>query len=122
MTLLIADDNVRMRETLRRLLTHHFTTDITIHECADGLDAVASAQMYHPDWILMDIKMEHLDGLAAAKAILLTTPQSKIIIVTSYDEPEFREEAEKIGVTGYVLKDNLFSLLDIFREYSQNNS
>ncbi len=78
--------------------------------------------MYHPDWILMDIKMEHLDGLAAAKAILLTTPQSKIIIVTSYDEPEFREEAEKIGVTGYVLKDNLFSLLDIFREYSQNNS
>ncbi len=113
MTLLIVDDNARMRRMLHDLLKNHFGASATIIECADGLEAVAAAQQHHPDWIFMDIRMPRLDGFASARAILQQQPSCKIVIVTSYDEPAYRLEARELGITNFVVKDNLFMLLKI---------
>ncbi len=113
MTLLIADDNARVRMMLRDLLNRHLGSSPTIIECSDGNEAVEAVGVHRPDWILLDIRMPKLDGFSAAKAILRIVPGSKIIIVTSYDEPELRREAEKCGAVSFVAKDNLFALLDI---------
>lgn len=115
MTILIVDDNARMRRMLRGMLTKHFDTRITIHECSDGEETTASVRKHKPDWVLMDIKMPHVDGFTAAREILDMLPQTKIVIVTSYDEPQYRDEARSLGVKGYVLKDNLLDVLQVLR-------
>jgi DNA-binding NarL/FixJ family response regulator len=55
----------------------------------------------------MDIEMKPVDGLAAAQQIRTDWPGAKIIFVTSYDQPRYRQAAAQLRVEGYVLKDNL---------------
>ncbi|MDQ7051682.1 MAG: response regulator transcription factor [candidate division KSB1 bacterium] len=113
MTLLIVDDNARLRRMLYDLLTKQYGPTLSILECGTGREAVAMAREHQTDWILMDIKLPDIDGFTASRRILKEAPGRKIIIVTSYDEPEYRDEAQRLGAAGYVLKDNLFALFDI---------
>ncbi len=112
-TLLIVDDNARLRRMLHDLLLKHYGPKVTLLECGTGREAVAMAREREPDWILMDIKLPDIDGFTASRRILKEAPGRKIIIVTSYDEPEYRDEAQRLGAAGYVLKDNLIALFDI---------
>jgi DNA-binding NarL/FixJ family response regulator len=76
-------------------------------ECGDGLEAIAAFAQHRPDWVLMDIEMKPVDGLAATRQIKAHWPEAKVIFVTSYDQPRFREAASQLKVEGYVIKDNL---------------
>jgi DNA-binding NarL/FixJ family response regulator len=58
----------------------------------------------------MDIEMPTLDGLEATWQIKAVFPKVQIIIVTNYDDAELRQTADEVGVTAYVLKNNLFDL------------
>lgn len=108
--ILIADDNASMRRTIRSMLAD--VTDEFV-ECGDGQAAVDLYSRHHPAWVLMDIRMQPMDGITATRALIAAHPSARIIIVTNYDDPQLRSDARGAGACGYVLKDDLSELLDI---------
>ena len=67
MKLLIVEDNQPMRRLIRSLAAD---LSESITECSDGADARANYAEHHPDWVLMDLMMPQMDGLAATRQIL----------------------------------------------------
>lgn len=104
---LVADDNPRMREFLRRLLV---ASAHEVVECGDGLTAVALSREEAPAWVLMDLEMPGMDGLEATRAIRRMAPGVRVLMVTAFDIPALREAAWAAGVTGYALKSELHLL------------
>ena len=107
MSLLIVEDNPKMRRMLRSLVSD-LASDV--RECGDGSEALDAYTAYHPDWVLMDIAMQDLDGISATRQIIAVYPEAKIIIVTGCDGADLREAARVAGACGYVLKENLLEL------------
>lgn len=98
----IADDEPITRMDLKELLTGEGYT--VAAEVADGFDAVENCKLFHPDLVLLDIKMPFLDGLSAAKIICEEDLADTIIMLTAYSEREFIEQAKDCGVSGYLVK------------------
>ncbi len=113
MTFLIAEDNVRMRESIKRFVLGAVPDHHSVFEASDGGAAIELYQRVHPDWVLMDIKMEPVDGLAATRAIKATHPDARIIILTSFDDAGYRRAASDAGTTAYILKDRLVDIIPI---------
>jgi DNA-binding NarL/FixJ family response regulator len=107
MKILIVDDNAMMRREIKTLIA-----DLADEfcECADGAAASAAIAEHGPDFVLMDIAMEHMDGIAATREIIAAHPSARIIIVTGYDDKKLRAAAQAAGACGYVLKENLFEV------------
>ena len=107
MSLLIVEDNAKMRRMLKSLVADLASA---VHECADGAGALAVYAAQRPDWVLMDIAMKDLDGISATRQIKAAYPDARIIIVTGYDEAELRQAAREAGACDYVLKENLLEV------------
>ena len=107
MTFLIAEDSSRMRESIKHFLHESIPGPHTFLEASDGGEAVELYSRGLPDWVLMDIKMEPMDGLAASRAILAAHPAARIIILTSYDDAAYRKAAKDAGTRAFVLKEHL---------------
>jgi DNA-binding NarL/FixJ family response regulator len=107
MTVLIVEDNAGVRRLLRSVLAEIAGE---IWECCDGADALAAYKVHQPEVVLMDIRMERMDGLAATKQILLFDPSAKVLIVTDYNDDALRNAAQEAGACGYALKLNLLDL------------
>ncbi len=85
MTVLIVEDNAEMRRLLKGVVRQWAET---AYECEDGDEALAAYAAHRPDWVLMDIEMKRMDGIAATQQILTADPAAKVIIVTHYDHAE----------------------------------
>ncbi|MCB2204624.1 response regulator [bacterium] len=107
MRLLFVDDNARMRRFLMSLVGNLLTD---AREAANGLEAVEEYKSFHPDAVLMDIRMPLLDGFEATTRIMHENPDARILIVTDFDTPEYRLLAKRAGASGYIVKDHLFDL------------
>ncbi len=107
MKFLIAEDNSRMRESIKRFLASKIPNGHTYYEAGDGAEAIEIYNRVSPDWVLMDIKMEPMDGLTASKTILGADAAAKIIILTSFDDASYRKAAREVGACAYVLKEHL---------------
>jgi CheY-like chemotaxis protein len=114
--ILIADDNPRMRETIKMMLVDAGPDFI---ECADGAEVLALYRKHKPDWVLMDIRMGAMDGIAATREVTSAFPNARIIIVTNYNDSFLRAEAEEAGAVGYVLKDDLSELVQVITDPSK---
>ena len=110
MKIMLVDDNSEIRDIIKQLL---MTSNVEFYECTNGTEAIDSYGKIFPDWVLMDIQMQGIDGLQAARAIKVTYPEAKILIVTNYNDSEFREEAKLVGTDGYILKENLVELRSV---------
>lgn len=113
MKILLAEDNSKTRQVIISLLNHNLHGLGTIYECEDGQKAVELYKKFQPGWVLMDINLKNIDGLTAAREILRFDAAAKIIIVTLYDDPEYRDAARKAGAYGYVLKENLYEMIKL---------
>ena len=114
MNLLIVEDSRKMRNCIREMFKRYFEN---IYECDNGLSAIAEYKKEKPDWVFMDIKMEEMDGITASGKITEQFPDAKIIIVTGYDDNDFREDAKARGAVGYVLKENLNEIINIINKW-----
>jgi len=110
MKILIADDNARMREMVKQTVASLATES---YEAADGGEAIAICAAQRPDWVLMDLRMKQMDGLRATAEIKARFPQTRVVIVSQYDDAELRAEATRVGACAYVLKENLQELRGI---------
>lgn len=114
--LLIADDEPLQRRALTQLIGRKLPEVEVVCQAANGEEAVAGAKEYHPHLVLMDIKMPGKNGLDAAKEILAFAPETKVIMLTAYDEFSYAQTALQLGAVNYLLKpvrpNDLFQALE----------
>ena len=101
----VVDDQSMVRAGFRMLLGDE--TDIeVVAEASNGLEAIAQVARFHPDVVLMDIRMPELDGLEATRRILATDASARVLILTTFNLDDYVYEALKAGASGFVLKDD----------------
>ncbi len=103
---LVADDQPPFRKAVRSLIAASAGLEL-VGEATSGEQAVRLAEELHPDLVLMDIKMDGLGGIAAARTIALTQPGTATILVSTYREDELPAEARTCGAAGYLHKAEL---------------
>ncbi len=101
---LIADDHELVRDGFRRMLSYEEDLEV-VGEARDGREAVELCRRLNPDLVLMDVRMPKMDGLEATRTIKAQQPAVGVLVVTTYDNPDYLLEAIKAGAAGYVLKD-----------------
>ncbi|MEX2274018.1 MAG: response regulator [Actinomycetota bacterium] len=99
---LLADDNSFFRVGLRGLLMD-YEVDV-VGEARNGREAVEQAEALRADIVLMDLRMPRLGGIEAAKLIAERSPDTRVIILTAYDEPELRRDADEAAVAAFLVK------------------
>ena len=103
-TVLLVDDHPVVREGLRAMIDAE--TDLTfIGEAGSGAEAVAMAETLRPDVILMDLRMPNVDGVTATERILAALPDTRVLVVTTYECDADILRAVEAGAAGYLLKD-----------------
>jgi DNA-binding NarL/FixJ family response regulator len=103
-SVLICDDQAIIRDGLEMLLK--LENDIEVVGLAqDGAEAVELATKHQPDLVLMDLKMPGVNGVEATRQICAQCPESKVLILTTYDDDEWLFDAIRAGAAGYLLKD-----------------
>jgi two-component system, NarL family, response regulator LiaR len=105
--ILIADDDARMRQMVKETVA---SLASELYEARDGGEAITICAARRPDWVLMDLRMKPMDGLRATAEIKARFPETRVAIVSQYDDPELRAEAARVGACAYVLKENLQEL------------
>ena len=101
--ILIADDHEVVRRGLAALLQTQEGWEVC-GEAADGREAVEKAKLLKPDFVILDIGMPNLNGLAATRQLTQHDPNFKIIVLTITDSDHVIREALDAGARGFVLK------------------
>lgn len=116
--LLIADDHEIVRRGLRALLEAQPGWEVAA-EAADGRDAVEKAKLIKPDITILDISMPALNGLEAARQIVRSVAQTKVLVLTMHDSDPLIQQVLEAGARGYLLKSDasrdLVSAVDALR-------
>ena len=100
--LLIVDDHEVVRTGLVSLLEG---TDLeVVGMAANGDEALKMAQELHPDVVLLDIRMAEMDGLATLEELRQSLPESRVIMLSTYDNPTYIARANALGASDYLLK------------------
>jgi DNA-binding NarL/FixJ family response regulator len=102
---LVVDDQAMVRAGFRLLLADEPDIEV-VAEASNGVQAVSEAARCQPHVVLMDIRMPELDGLEATRRILAADPESRILILTTFDLDEYVYRALQAGASGFVLKDD----------------
>ncbi len=116
---LVADDHAMVREGIRAVLSLQKDMQV-IGEAADGRDALEKVLQLSPDVVLMDIVMPVMNGLEATKHICRECEQTKVLILTQYDDEENMLASSQVGAWGFIPKRSASSqLLAGIRSVSQ---
>ncbi|HET7109280.1 MAG TPA: response regulator transcription factor [Gemmatimonadales bacterium] len=102
---LVADDHTVVREGIRHVLDGE-PGFIIVAEAATAAEAVRLAEAEKPDVVLLDITMPGESGLQAAVRIRKLVPETRILILSMHDNPEYVLESVRAGAHGYLLKDS----------------
>lgn len=101
-TVLVVDDAVFMRATIKRMLEHHQFE--VIGEASNGQEAVEMYRKLLPDVVTMDITMPRMTGIEAVKIITREFPDAKIVMVTALGQQKLIVEAIESGAKDFITK------------------
>jgi DNA-binding NarL/FixJ family response regulator len=101
--ILLVEDNAPFRKSLREVLHNRFP-QVLIEEAGNGKETLEKMDSFCPSMIFMDIRLPDANGLELTQKIKGDCPETVIIILTSYDLPEYREAAEKYGANHFMTK------------------
>lgn len=100
---ILADDHELVRVGVRRLLQSHESIDV-VGEAASGEEAVYLVEHEHPDVAILDVLMPQLDGIGAARRIKEFSFRTKVLMLTSFEDNHYLEQALHSGADGYLSK------------------
>jgi len=110
--ILLVEDSGCFRRTLADALSAHFST-INIAEAGNGQDALIKEEEFQPDMIFMDISLPGESGLEVTRKIKLKHEHTLIVMLTSYDIPEYRQQAFRNGADHFLCKTDDSCLTDV---------
>nr|WP_165423589.1 response regulator transcription factor [Ktedonosporobacter rubrisoli] len=117
--IVIAEDQSIVRQGLRYIIQAQWDMTV-VGEAADGEQAIQLARETRPALVLMDIRMPVRNGIEATRAILAFLPETKVVLLTTFDIQEYVFDGIRAGAVGYLLKDaETHSLLDGIRAAAQ---
>ena len=120
--ILLVDDHKIMRDGIKAILKHNEEFRI-VAEAENGVDAVQHAKRSAPDIVLMDIGLPGLNGIEATTEILRHCPDTKVIILSMYDDEHSVVSAIRSGARAFVLKKASDSdLVDALRTVAKGGS
>ncbi len=113
---LIVEDNFTFRTALREILKTQFP-NMAIEEAADGDEALKKIHTCPPTLVFMDIKLPGENGLEITRRIKTEYPDMIVMILTSYDLPEYRDAAIRYGANHFIIKgsstfEEIYSLIE----------
>jgi DNA-binding NarL/FixJ family response regulator len=103
--LVIVDDHHLLRRGFRSLLAGEPDLEV-VGEASNGREAIELCRRLRPDFVLMDVRMPEMDGLAATREIKRELPDIAVLIMTMHENTDYLLEALDAGAAGYVLKDS----------------
>ncbi|GAB4385090.1 response regulator transcription factor [Albidovulum sp.] len=101
---LVVDDHPMVAEGIRAILETYDDIEV-VGTLANGQEAIDRAAALAPDVILLDLNMPQVNGLSATEILLERDPDTRILILSMHDSPEYIATALRHGAAGYVLKD-----------------
>jgi two-component system, NarL family, response regulator LiaR len=101
---LICDDQVVVCEGLRAILSTVPGIEV-VGIAGDGEQALLKIEALHPDLVLMDLKMPNMNGIQATRQVRERFPNTRVLVLTTYDFDEWVFDAIRAGASGYLLKD-----------------
>lgn len=99
----MVDDHTLHRDGTRRILEQYDDVDV-VGDAASGEDALAMVNRLHPRVVLMDIRLPGMNGIEATRRIRERHPDTRVLIVTAYDDEEYVRGAFDVGAAGYLSK------------------
>lgn len=102
--ILLVDDQALFREGLSTLLSVHDDLQV-VGEASNGQEAIDAVAQLAPDVVLMDLRMPVLNGVAATRQISESAPNSRVIVLTTFDDDDYIFDGLRAGAVGYLLKD-----------------
>jgi DNA-binding NarL/FixJ family response regulator len=101
---LVADDHALVREGIRHVLEREPGFEV-VAEAASGAEVITLAERHRPDVAVLDISMPGESGIQVAARLRRTLPETRILILSMYDNAEYVLESVRAGAHGYILKD-----------------
>jgi DNA-binding NarL/FixJ family response regulator len=101
---LVVDDQALFREGVVTLLSAHADVEV-VGEAENGRQALEAVARLRPAVVLMDLRMPVLDGVAATREIVQLHSESRVIVLTTFDDDDELFDALRAGAAGYLLKD-----------------
>jgi DNA-binding NarL/FixJ family response regulator len=98
------DDQMIIRQGLRSLLEAKPDL-LVVGEAENGQQAIAQVETLQPDVVLMDVRMPVMDGVAATRLICQQFQNTKVLVLTTFDDDDYVSQAMRLGARGYLLKD-----------------
>ena len=114
MNIVVVDDDQLVSLSLKTIIE----SDAELKVAAtgkNGKEAIALFEEHEPDVLLMDIRMEEMNGLEAAENILSNYPDAKILFLTTFSDDEYITKALALGAKGYILKQDFKGIIPALR-------
>ena len=121
-SVLLVEDHSIVRQGLKSVLEAGGDIEV-VGEATDGKEALRKAKAIQPTVVIMDIAMPGMNGLEAARRLAEILPETKVLILSSYSEPQEVERALEAGAMGYVMKETASSeVVKAVRETHKGNA
>ncbi|MCK5890541.1 response regulator transcription factor [Aeromicrobium sp.] len=102
-TVLLVDDQDLIRTGFTMILDAEDDIDV-VGEARDGAEALQQVATLRPDVVLMDVQMPGVDGIEATRSIVEAHPDTRVVILTTFDDDQYLFDALNAGASGFLLK------------------
>jgi DNA-binding NarL/FixJ family response regulator len=118
----LVDDDALMRAGLEAILSSDDAIEV-VGEAGDGRAAVDRVAQVRPDVVLMDVRMPDLDGIAATRQVVAGAPDTRVVILTTFEDDDYIFGALTAGASGFLLKrTSPESLIDAIKAVAAGDS
>lgn len=119
MNIIIIDDDPLVVKSLKTIVESNGITVLGVGH--SGTEAISLFKTFSPDIVLMDIRMNDMTGIDATKEILEIDKDAKILLITTFQDDEYIREALSLGCRGYILKQNIDSIIPSINAVNSGN-